>query len=193
MQWRKTISLGNTLSDVVLISQTREATAGRDQQREQAAYERGLADGETRLNEKFLRQRTEMVELQNGVLGALKRALPEVVRQSEAGMIDLALEVARKLVSDLPISVEMVTAAIHSALAQAQESTEFHISLHSTDLALLQQCHSPMLVPSPENNSMHFEASEEVSPGGCLVRTRFGVIDARRETKLKLIAEALNS
>ena len=197
MQWRKSLPIGHPLSAVVLVSravpQTREADDARNRQAEQAAYERGLADGEKRLSEQLLRQRAEVLELQNGVLASLRQAVPRVLRQSEAGVVGLALEVARKLVSDLPVSAEMVEAAVRSALAQAEESTEFQIALHADDLALLQRSNSPVLLPGPGNEAMHFHASAEVTRGGCLVETRFGVIDTRRETKLKLIQQSLNA
>ena len=197
MQWRKSLPIGHPLSAVVLVSravpQTREADDARNRQAEQAAYERGLADGEKRLSEQLLRQRAEVLELQNGILASLRQAVPWVVRQSEAGVVSLAIEVARKLISDLPVSAEMVEAAVRSALAQAEESTEFQIALHADDLALLQRSNSPVLLPGPGNEAMHFHASAEVTRGGCLVETRFGVIDTRRETKLKLIQQSLNA
>lgn len=197
MPWCKSISVGHPISEVCLVPQVSaprpEASTACDQQHEQAAYERGLADGEQHLGEQLLRQRAEVLELQNGVLASLRQAVPQIVRQTEAGVIALAIEVARKLISDLPVSVEMIEATVRSALAQTGESTEFHIFLHAADLALLQQSNSPALLPGPGNEAMHFHASEEVTRGGCLVETRFGVVDARRETKLKLIQQSLNA
>jgi hypothetical protein len=55
----------------------------------------------------------------------------------------------------------------------------------------LQQCNSPVLLPGPGHDAVHFHTSVEVTRGGCLVETRFGVIDARRETKLELIRQSL--
>jgi flagellar assembly protein FliH len=196
MLWRKSLSIGHPLSTVFLVpaavTQTREAAGARDRQREQAAYERGLGDGEKRLSEQLLRQRTEMLEMQNGVLASLRQAVPKVVRQSEAGVVQLALEVARKLVSDLPISAEMIEAAVRSALAQAESNAEIQIFLHPDDLALLERSNSPVLLPGPGNEALHFHSSAEITRGGCLVETRFGVIDSSRETKLKLIRQSLN-
>ena len=93
----------------------------------------------------------------------------------------------------MPVSEEMVEAAVRSALAQAEEGVGFQVFLHADDLALLQRSNSPVLLPGPGNEAMHFQASAEVTRGGCLVETRFGVIDARRETKLKLIRQSLNA
>ncbi len=195
MRWCKFIALNQPLLEARLVSadpsQSQEASQARDRQLEQAAYERGMAEGEKRLADQLLRQRAELIELQNGVLAALRQAVPQVVAQCESGLIDLALEVARKLVFDLPISVEMVEAAIRSAIAQADEKAEFDVHLHADDLALLQQYNSPALLPATGNENLRFHNSAEVSRGGCLVRTRFGAIDARRETKLELIRQSL--
>ena len=197
MPWRKSLSIGHPLRTVFLVpgavTKSREAAEARDRQREQAAYERGLVDGEKRLSEQLLRQRAEVLELQNGVLASLRQAVTKVVRHSEAGVVALALEVARKLVSDLPVSVEMVEADVRSALAQAESNAEIQIFLHADDLALLQRSNSPVLLPGPGNESLHFHSSAEVTRGGCLVETRFGVIDARRETKLELVRQSLNA
>ena len=197
MKWCKTFSPGLPVRDARVICPARPETglapASGDPSREQAAFERGLAEGEKRLGEQLLRQRTELLELQNGILTSLREAVPQVVRQSESALIQLALEVAHKLVGDLPVSAEMVGAVVRTALAQVEESAEFHVYLHADDLALLQKCNSPVLLPGPGNEAARFQASPEVTRGGCLVQTRFGVIDTRRETKLELIRESLDT
>jgi flagellar assembly protein FliH len=197
MKWCKTISPGRLLQDVRLswrferLAGGQAAEAARDQEREQAAFERGVAEGEKRLSEQLLRQRGELLELQNGVLATLRQTIPQVIRKSESALIQLAVEVASKLVSGLPVTTEMVESAVRSALAQVQEATEFDVYVHADDLALLKQCNSPVLLPSPGHEAVRFHASDEVTRGGCLVETRFGLIDARRETKLKLIHQSL--
>jgi flagellar biosynthesis/type III secretory pathway protein FliH len=69
---------------------------------------------------------------------------------------------------------------------------ELHIYLHAEDLALLQKSNAPILLPGPALESTHFHVSPEVTRGGCLVQSRFGVIDARRETKLELLRQSLH-
>jgi flagellar assembly protein FliH len=197
MKWCKTLSPGQPLRDVRLIGATgpesREAVEAVARQRDQAAYERGLVEGEKRLSEQLLRQRAELLDLQNGVLASLRQTVSQIARQSETALVELALEVAQKLVSGLPVSAEMIEAAVRSALAQVEDTTEFHLYLNPEDLALLQKSNSPVLLPGPGNEAMHFHASPEVTRGGCLVQTRFGVIDARRETKLELVRQSLNA
>ena len=195
MKWYKAFAPGAPLRSARVIwapaSEPADAAAA-DPAREQAAFERGLAEGEKRLGEQMLRQRAELLELQNGIFASLREAVPQVVRQSEAAVIQLALQVAKKLVNDLPISAELIEAAVRSALAQVEESTEFDVFLNADDLALLHQCNSAILFPGPGNEAMRFQASSEVTRGGCLVRTRFGMVDTRRETKFELVRQSLD-
>jgi flagellar assembly protein FliH len=156
-----------------------------------AGYERGVVEGERALSEQLLRQRAEMVELQNGAIKALQQAVPQVVRQTEDAMVALAFEIARKLVADLPITREAVAANVREALEQVEDTTEFTVLLHPDDLALLGTDPARILNAEVTGHKMRFTASREVSRGGCVVQTRFGIIDTRRETKLAHVAETL--
>ena len=156
-----------------------------------ASYERGKQEGERALGEQLVKQRAELQELQNGVLAALRQTLPQVARECERTLVALALEVAQKLVAGLPIAVDTVEAAVREACAQVEAGTEHTVQLHPDDLALLQSAHSPLLLPSGGADRVRFESAPQVTRGGCLVQTRFGVIDARRETKLHNLQNSL--
>ena len=159
----------------------------------QASYERGRIDGERALSEQLVRQRAEVMELQTGVLRSLRDAVPQVVRDCERALVALALEAAHKLVSGLPVSAEMIEAAVKEASAGVEDTAGFSVQLHPEDLAILERTNSPLLLPQGGRERIHFHASAHVSRGGCIVQTRFGVIDARRETKIELLRNALSA
>lgn len=151
-------------------------------------YEQGRIEGENRLSQQLITQRRELHDLLNGTLDSLRQAIPQVVRDTENMMVSLALDVAKKLVSDMPISVEMVEAAVQDALKHVESSAQVTVRLHPTDLEILQKADSQLLA-SQAAKDFRFLSSVEVSRGGCLVDTRFGTVDARRETKFDLIAQ----
>jgi flagellar assembly protein FliH len=159
--------------------------------RQRAEYERGRVEGENALSEQLLQQRSELLEVQNGVLENLRQALPQVVRQCEASLIALVAQVAQKLVASLPISVELVEASVREALAEVEENAELEILLNPEDLELLRRVESPLLCKSGSFQKIVVRESAEVSRGGCLIQTRFGTIDARRETKLAALRQSL--
>lgn len=192
--WHETIVLTRPVRDVVLRRSfgSAEGPSAQDWDSElKAAYERGRADGETQLGQQLVQQRAEVKQLLEGVLVSLRKAVPQVARDTEQHLVALALEIAQKLVGEIPISVELVEGAVRDALAQIEGATEFHVRLHPADLELLRKMESALLSPNGDGDSVHFHASTEVTRGGCLVQTRFGVIDARRETKVDLLKRTL--
>lgn len=162
-------------------------------EREQAAYEKGRRDGQRALGEQMLQQRNEMVELQNGVLLSLKQSLPKMIRENESALMNLALELAQKIVAGMPVDPAMLEAVVQEALQQASDTAGVVIKLNPDDLALLRKHNSPLLNGLPETGSLRFTVSSEVTRGGCIVQTRFGQIDARRETKVEQLRLTLTA
>ncbi len=162
----------------------------RIEERERAAMERGRAAAEKLIGEQMIQQRSEVMALQTGILGALRDAIPGVVRDCETHLAGLALEVARKLVDGWPIEAGMVEGAIASAMRQVEESAHYTIYVNPQDLELLQATTSSVLAPG-DGRQITVNPSNEVSRGGCIVETPFGRVDARRETKFDLLKNAL--
>lgn len=162
-------------------------------EREQAAFENGRRSGESALNEQLLRQRNETVELQRGILASLQAALPKVAHEAESALIDLALESAQKIVAGLPIDAVLVEHTVREALSQAQDTAEILVQVHPDDLALLRQHQAPVLNGLPESGPLRFAPTSDVGRGGCVIQTRFGLIDARRETKIEQLRQSLSA
>ena len=192
MKWREPILLRHPLRDVHLLTLApAQDWQEHIREREQCAYERGRCDGEQALSSQLLQQRNEMVELQNGILTSLRQAIPQVIQETEGALINLALEAAQKIIAGLPVSIEIVEAVVREAVRQVKDAAEITIQLHPDDLDLLHKHNSPLLNSLPEIGPLRFTHSSDITRGGCMVQTRFGLIDARRETKLEQLRETL--
>ena len=162
-------------------------------QRDEVIFEKGRVAGERALSEQLVAQRAELLELQQGVFESLRQAVPRVVHDCEQALVSLALEAARKLVAGLPIDAEMLEASVREALTQVEQSSEFTVLLHPEDLTLLQKMNSPLVSLTDGMERIRFRNSREISRGGCMVQTKFGFIDARRETKFEALEKSLAS
>lgn len=192
MPWSETIRFDRPLHGVRLL----EGVTVADwptvwEQSLQQARQEGRLEGERALREQLIRQRNELAEVQRGIGETLRRAVPELLQQAESLLVPLALEAARRIVAELPIDAPLVERVVREALQQARDTAEVTIRLHPEDLALLQRHGSPLLEGSGETGPLRFVAAPEVGRGGCVVVTRFGFIDARRETKLEQLRQAM--
>lgn len=192
MKLYKAITFAVPVRDVRLVSTSSPGeNAERQREAERAAYERGRQDGERALGDQLMQQRSELLELHQGVVESLRAVVPQVILEAEQTLIDLALEVAQKLVAGMPIKPQMVEAVVKEAVSQVGDNAEITVNLHPDDLALLRKHQSPILKGLPEMGPLRFAASADVTPGGCIVQTRFGMLDARRETKMEQIRQAI--
>jgi flagellar assembly protein FliH len=192
--WSENITLPAPLRDASLVAGGSPGAASAGPSSDwRAGFEAGRIEGERALGEQLIKQRSELHQLLQGALSSLQKAVPQVVHDAENMVVSLALEVAQKLVSDMPISVPMVEASIRDALAQVEGTAQFTVRLHPADLELLQKADSPLLSGVDGTGDFRFLGSPDVARGGCLVQTRFGTVDARRETKFDLLKRNLVS
>ncbi len=194
MKWSDTLTLAQPLRDVRPLTPIPALEAEhRQREAEAAAYERGHRDAEKSLREQLLQQRSELLELHQGVVDSLRGAVSQVVKETEEALLNLVLEVAQRLVAGLPITPEMVEAVVREALSHVEDNAEMTVHLHTDDLALLRKHQSPLLNGSPDAGPLRFVGSTEIARGDCLVQTRFGLLDARRDTKLEQLRESLKA
>jgi flagellar assembly protein FliH len=193
MKWSETIVFSPALRDVRLLTQIpAQNWAVHLREREEEAYKNGRRDGERALGEQLQRERKETADLQSGVLDSLRRTLPRMIQETESALIQLALESAQKIIAGLPVDAATVEAVVREALAQVEDTAEMSVQLHPADLALLHQHESSLLKSSPGAGTLRFTGSADVTRGGCIVQTRFGLIDARREIKVEQLRKALS-
>jgi flagellar assembly protein FliH len=193
MKSSETIRFQEPLRDVRLAGTAAASAESRLREAEQAAFERGRHEGEKALREQLLQQRAEMIDLHQGVVASLRSIVPQLTQEAEKALVNLALEAAQKIIAGMPIPPRLVEAVVREAVSQAEDSAEITVHLHADDLALLRKHQSPLLQGLPETGPLRFTHSSEVSRGGCMVHTRFGLLDARRETKIDQLRHALAS
>ena len=192
MSWSETIVFPEPLREVRRLAEApAESWDELLRTREEAAYQRGRRDAENSLRDELARRQTELEQTQRGLLESLSRAVPQVIQQTENALIELALEAARRVVAGLPISRELVESVVREALREAEGSSEVTVQLHPDDLELLRAGDSKLVKGSPEIGQLRFIASSDVTRGGCIVQTRLGLIDARREVKLEQLAKTV--
>jgi len=192
MKWSNSITLDHSPADVRLVPKAPAHDAESDlREREKAAYDQGRRDAEQALGEQLLQQRNEMAQLQNGIVNSIKQMFPQMAREMESALIELALESAKRVVAGVKIDSKAVEAVVREALSQVQDTAEVSVQVNPADLALLQKSKSPLLEELPGTGRLRFVPLAEVTRGGCIVQTRFGVVDAQRETKLEQLQKAV--
>ncbi len=160
------------------IKEQTEQTLARAEQEREEQRQLGFAEG----HQEGLDELTEKVFELEGVR-------EEMLAKSEGDMVQMVMEIAEKV-----IGKELKRGAIVSIVKKSiQESVgqKVVIHVHPADLAVLKKKEKELLKVLEGRQGMTLRADETLIPGGCMIETEVGTIDARLEVQIGAIRKAL--
>lgn len=158
--------------------------------REQVAYQRGVDESRALADQQMVDMRADLEQLSDGLFGKLAQVEPMLVAQLRDALPALALDLARRLLAGFEPPPELIAQLCEEALTSLHPEREnLELSLSTRDAALLEKLNPGWMQRYP---GLRIRADTQLTPGDCLVRSRFGVSDARMQTKLTALTSSLS-
>jgi flagellar assembly protein FliH len=155
----------------------------------EAAYRRGVDATRAAADQQMVEFRHEMEQLSEGVLKSLSGFEPALVAQVREALPSLAVEIGCRLLAGYEPPAEIVARLCSEALEHLYpERDGLELSLCPRDTELLNGLCPDWLKRYP---GLRIRADGALRPGDCQVRSRFGLTDARQETKAAALAHHL--
>lgn len=129
--------------------------------------------------------------LREGV-SALTGLRQRVFKESEEDLLKLAVMIARKIVQrEIAQDPTVLAAIIAAAVGGCAERDRVVVRLNPDDFALVSANRREYLAGLGEETPVTLASDEGVGPGGCLVETVTGTVDARIEAQIDEIYRTL--
>lgn len=158
-------------------------------ERTQAAYRQGVDSARAAADQQMVELRAEMGHLTDTVLGKLAGMDAVLLAQLREALPGLAVDLARRLLAGYEPAPEVVAQLCHETLEQLfPERDGLGLSLCPRDAELLGSLNPGWLQRYP---GLRIRTDVALSPGDCQVRSRFGLTDARLQTKLAALEHNL--
>ena len=156
--------------------------------REQARRE-GAEDTRRFADSQMVEMRSEVQQLNESLFEALRQAESRLTEQVRAALPGLAVEIGRRLLAGWEPPVEVVAKVCREALDELfPETTGLELVLSTRDAELLEKLNPGWLREFP---GLKIAVDPNLHSGDCLVRSRFGVVDARGSTRLNSLQDSL--
>jgi flagellar assembly protein FliH len=142
-------------------------------------------------NQQLVELRAEFQTLQNGLFSRLAEAHDGLLVQVRTALPALTLELAQRLLAGFVPPAELVERLCREALDQLYpERDGLELVVSPRDASALER-----LMPSwrAHFTNLRVTIDDTLNPGDCLVRSRFGVTDARATAKLESLRHELLS
>jgi len=189
MAFTKLIAFDRPLTGAVLPGGGRVYTEVELAARAEEAYRKGVDSARATMDQKMVEMRVDMEQLSDGVLQKLSTVEANTLVQLREALPALAVDIAKRLLAGYEPPAEIVANLCHEALEQLFPEREgLELSLCPRDAALLDQVNPGWLERYPQLKVKH---DANLSPGDCQVRSRFGLTDARQQTKLTVLTHGL--
>jgi flagellar assembly protein FliH len=150
------------------------------------AYNLGLEEGrKTAFNEEKS-QIGERLRQFDDILMAISRIKSDLYNQNEAHLIRLAFDLARKLFfKQIDESEDRILPVLKEAIDLAQSEENVTVRLSDTDYKFIEEFKTKVSKQFDFIKRMKFEPSADIAPGGCILETNYGVIDATIEERVE--------
>jgi flagellar assembly protein FliH len=165
------------------------AQAEQDKQMiEQAAEEKGLQNIEEKVREEVAKEVDEIREKLTETISEISSLQGEITSRVEIELVEFALNIAKKVVRrEVTIDREIALTLVKVSLEKLHNRTLAQIHLHPNDFAYVESKREHL----DFHNALELIEDKTISPGGCLIHTETGDIDARIESQFEEIAHGL--
>jgi flagellar assembly protein FliH len=155
-----------------------------------AAYERGVDESRRALEAEIIRVSAEAEAANNGALSRLAERHEQAVAQMRALLPRLVVDATARVVAGITVDAGFVKGVVNDLLNDVAPGAEnVEIQLCPEDAAKVAGFDQELRHKFP---TLRLIENNEISPGDCLVKTRFGVLDGRMSSKLKAVEGLLS-
>ena len=135
-----------------------------------------------------------LFEQVNSVVQNLEEAIPKAFREMEEALTHIACTLTKKLMANIPVDAERIRAVVSEAIGELEREAALQVRIHPEDLALLSegtQGNNPA-IQFDRGEHLRFTPDENLTRGGCYIKTPFGDFDATMESKWARVVAAFH-
>ena len=156
----------------------------------QEAYNAGVDAARRAGDQQMVELRSEMARLSEDALKHLASFEQQLVGQLRDALPGLALEIARRLLAGYEPPPEVIERLWRESLDQLYPEREgLELTLCPRDAELLEKLNPDWRRRYP---GLRVRTDADLKPGDSMVRSRFGLTDARQQTKLRACEHGLS-
>jgi type III secretion protein L len=130
----------------------------------------------------------------NRILAGAWQARENLKTEWEQSLLHLAIRVAEKIIGEqLRLHPDAMVSIVREALKSVGQERQLTLLIHPDHRETVQANLDRLQALVGSSRQIHLVANPDIAPGGCVVESELGVIDAKLETQLKCLEEILLS
>lgn len=163
-----------------------------NQERSEAAYKFGFEDGRDIGRQEGKEEAREAVDRMNKITRAFDEQRAQLLKKADEVIVGLALKIAEIIIhQELQTDPGIVTKLAKESLKLVEDKKRLCIKVNPSDWKILKESEAELPSLTHGVKEMEIKEDEHVEPGGCIVESDSGIVDAQLSTQLEEVAERL--
>ncbi len=161
-------------------------------QEKKKAYDQGFQEGLKQSEQKYHEQFNKSFQILKKIADKFHREMDTIYETEEHEMLSLVLDIARK-VTDLEIETkpEIILTILKKGLNQINDNRSIKIHVNRKDWELVKENLDAIRMQVDLPDDVEIVPSPRIEPGGCMIETSNGSVDASIDTQFQEIRRKL--
>lgn len=174
----KVIDFKEPIASASIINHDRPKTA-REIALEQKSYAEGFSEAEQRYKQLLQRIENDKISIQNEFFVKIESEFQKFRDDIIQSIPSLLMALVKKIWSNVAVDSQIMKGIVDQMVQEWSPKDEpLEVIVCSSDLEKIKDSYKD------QYSLLKFVSNDELKPGDCLIRSRFGVVDGRIETKI---------
>ncbi|MEK8130233.1 FliH/SctL family protein [Paenibacillus filicis] len=170
----------------------REHDQGAFSEAQQQGYQQGYQEGSTQAEAELRGRYDQMLQEASQILEQAYVLKHDIIQEAEPFLIEMSCSIAEKIVArQLTLEPEWVKDLIRKVLSRRREQGLIALCVAPSQFSYIQDAREELLLHIDSQAELQIIPDASVQDLGCVIRSSFGSIDARIDTQLNEIKQAL--
>lgn len=154
------------------------------------AYEKGFTEGLDAGRLQMLKELSNELILVKSLIDGVQKLSTGIYGMVEADIVELSIAIAKKIVYEAAEKErEVVVNTVREAIKKTSDRETLKIRISPVDYDVLSKNRSELLHLVDGVKNVLFDVDEKIHPGGCMIETNHGDVDARIDSQFTIIEE----
>ncbi|GAB4337334.1 MAG: hypothetical protein Kow0037_19960 [Calditrichia bacterium] len=161
------------------------------QQQLQTAFHKGVEEGRQAAQQEVMEQIQPVLQQWNNIMANFEQERLNYYAESEKLLLNFILQMAEKIFPEIPgLVANQIEKSVSEVISVLKNEQNIELIINPADQALLEKLRKQIELGLPNLENLSIKTDNKITPGGCMVQTDAGKIDARIETQIqKVISE----
>jgi flagellar assembly protein FliH len=155
-------------------------------------YDEGFSQGKTKAENDNKQIMCNAVQKAQDTVTIAQNTAQEMVLSAERQIVDIAMNVARKILArEIEENPMVILPIVNEALEKVKNQEKITIRVNADDYSIVLQAKNDFQILIGREGVLNLIVDQTIESGSCMIDTPYGTVDARLDTKFEMIEKAL--